>query len=62
VNKLILAVAMLLAATSVSLARPHHMHRHGLYNFYPYHHKGGPGPRVYDNRGMGAGAEAGTAR
>jgi hypothetical protein len=26
-----------------------------------YHEKGGPGPRVLDGRGAGAGAESGTA-
>jgi hypothetical protein len=64
-NTLVLVVAFLLTATSASMAFPrhyHHHHWHGLYNFAPYHAKGGPGPRVYDGRGMGAGAESGTAQ
>lgn len=60
------ALAMLLSATSASLAwSSHHSMRHhrGLYNYAPggaYHPKGGPGPRVQGGQGTGAGAESGT--
>ena len=62
---LIVALAMLLTATSASMAwtQKHHMmrHHHGLYNSQGmYHQKGGPGPRVQAGSGQGAGAESGT--
>jgi len=61
---LIVALAMLLTATSASMAwtQRHHMrHHHGLYNSSGmYHQKGGPGPRVQAGSGQGAGAESGT--
>ena len=63
---LIAALAMLLTATSASLAWTQHQtmkrhHRHGLYNYSgAYHQKGGPGPRVQAGSGQGAGAESGT--
>lgn len=63
---LIVALAMLLTATSASFAwkEKHHgmlRHHHGLYNYGGmYHQKGGPGPRVQAGSGQGAGAESGT--
>jgi hypothetical protein len=62
---LIVALAMLLTATSASMAWTHHHtmpHHHGLYNYYggAYHERGGPGPRVQAGSGMGAGAESGS--
>ena len=61
---LILGLAMLLTATSASMAWSHrHMtrHHHGLYNSGSmYHQKGGPGPRVQAGSGQGAGAESGS--
>jgi hypothetical protein len=63
---LIVALAMLLTATSASMAWTHHhmvRHHHGLYNSYnggAYHERGGPGPRVQAGSGMGAGAESGS--
>lgn len=60
---LIVALAMLLTATSASMAWSHrHMTRHhGMYNYSgTYHHKGGPGPRVQTGSGQGAGAESGS--
>ena len=62
----IVALAMLLTATSASMAwtqKHHHMMRHhGLYNYSGgmYHQKGGPGPRVQAGSGQGAGAESGS--
>jgi hypothetical protein len=61
-TRIIVALALLVSATSASFAWAPHHHRGHLYNFAPYHQKGGPGPRVLDGRGMGAGAESGTAR
>jgi hypothetical protein len=62
---LIAALAMLLTATSASMAWTHHgmvrHHRHGLYNYGgAYHERGGPGPRVQAGSGTGAGAESGS--
>ncbi len=61
---LIAALAMLLTATSASLAWTQHRmirhHHHGLYNYSPYHERGGPGPRVQGGSGTGAGAESGS--
>lgn len=63
---LIVALAMLLTATSASMAwtqKHRHMmrHHHGLYNYGGmYHQKGGPGPRVQAGSGQGAGAESGS--
>lgn len=61
---LIVAMTMLLTATSASFAwTNHHMkrHHHGLYNSGSlYKQKGGPGPRVQAGSGQGAGAESGS--
>lgn len=63
-TKIVMALAMLLGATSASLAWTHHRHHHhGVFNMAPgsaYHERGGPGPRVGNGTGAGVGAESGS--
>ena len=59
---IVVALAMLLTATSASLAwtHKHHVRGHGIYNSVaspPHFKRGGPGPRVEDGNGMGTGAQ-----
>lgn len=63
---IVAALALLLSATSASLAWSNHHHsmrHHGMYNYAPggaYHERGGPGPRVEGGNGTGAGAQSGS--